>query len=159
MEQEYTWFAEEPRTGWCWAPIPQGSPSYVHFTPPQGSSGRALRVSILHSRNVGYGGDSLVLNGVTVLDSTFYNNRFMRLWTIREPDLSQGLNTLKIWSWNDEGTSAFNYMELETETPLVPGRQLFFLGKPEGLYTVNVPGRNPAPESSSRKTRTFRWNL
>jgi hypothetical protein len=140
MEQEYTWFAEEPRTGWCWAPIPQGSPSYIHFTPPQGSTGRALRVSILHSRNVGSGGDSLVLNGVTVLDSTFYNNKFMRLWTIPEPDLNQGLNTLKIWSWNEEGTSAFNYLELETNSPLAPGRQLFFLGKPEGFYTVGVPG-------------------
>ncbi len=164
MEQEYTWFAEEPRTGWCWAPITQGSPSYLHFTPPQGSTGRALRVSILHSRNVGFGGDSLVLNGVTVLDSTFRNNTFMRLWTVPRPVLNQGLNTLKIWSWNDEGTSAFNYLELETEAPLAPGRRLFFLGKPEGWYTVSVPGTEPGArvfltEDPYRPVELVGWDL
>lgn len=143
MEQDYSWFAEEDRTGWCWSPIPPASPSYIYFSPPPGSSGRALRVSILHSRTVGWGSDSLVLNGVTVFDSTFINNRYVRLWTVREPPLNPGVNTLKIWSRNDQGTSVFNYLELEVESPLETGRQLFFLGRPPGLYTIEVPGVEP----------------
>lgn len=143
LEQDFTWYAEEDRTGWCWSPIPQSSPSYIYFSPPPGSSGRTMRVSILHSRGTGFGSDSLVLNGVTVLDSTFLNNRFMRLWTIDDPPLNQGMNTLKIWSSNTEGPSAFNYLELELETPLAPDRQLFFLDRPAGSYTFEVSGVEP----------------
>jgi hypothetical protein len=143
LEQEFTWYVEETRTGWCWSPIPQSSPSYIYFSPPTGSSGRTMRVSIMHTRNTGSGSDSLVLNGVTVVDSTFLNNRFMRLWTIDDPPLNQGMNTLKIWSSNTEGPSAFNYLELELETPVAPDRQLFFLERPAGSYTFEVPGVEP----------------
>lgn len=142
LEQDYTWFAEEDRTGWCWSPIPQSSPSYIYFSPPPGSTGRTMRVSILHPQSL-TGSDSLVLNGVTVVDSTFINNRFMRLWCIDDPPLNQGMNTLKIWSSNSEGASAFNYLELELDTPLAPDRQLFFLDRPAGSYTFEVPGVEP----------------
>ncbi len=143
LEQDYTWYVEEDRTGWCWSPIPQSSPSYIYFSPPPGSSGRTLRVSIMHTRNTGSGSDSLVLNGVTVVDSTFLNNRFMRLWAIDDPPLNQGMNTLKIWSSNTEGPSAFNYLEIELETLLAPDRQLFFLDRAAGSYTFEVPGAEP----------------
>jgi len=142
LEQEYTWYVEEGRTGWCWSPIPQGSPSYIYFSPPPGSSGRTMRVSIMHPR-IGSGSDSLVLNGVTVVDTTFLINRYTWLWCIDDPPLNQGMNTLKIWSSNTEGSSAFNYLELELETPLAPDRQLFFLGRPAGSYTFEVPGVEP----------------
>lgn len=142
LEQDYTWFVEEDRTGWCWSPIPPSSPSYIYFSPPPGSSGRTMRVSILHPR-IGTGSDSLVLNGVTVVDSTFINNRFVWLWSIDDPPLNQGMNTLKIWSSNTDGPSAFNYLELELETLLSADRQLFFLDRPAGSYTLEVPGVEP----------------
>lgn len=142
LEQEYTWCEEEDRTGWCWSPVPQSSPSYIYFSPPPGSSGRTMRVSIMHPR-VGSGSDSLVLNGVTVVDTSFVINRFMWLWSIEDPPLVEGMNTLKIWSSNSDGSSAFNYLELELETPLSPDRQLFFIGRPAGDYTFEVPGVMP----------------
>lgn len=142
LEQDYSWCVEEDRTGWCWSPIPQGSPSYIYFSPPPGSSGRTMRVSIMHPR-VGSGTDSLVLNGVTLVDTSFVNNRYMWLWTIDDPPLNQGMNSLKIWSSNTEGSSEFNYLELELEVPVSPDRQLFFIDRPAGEYTFEVPGVEP----------------
>ncbi len=142
LEQEYSWSANEDRTGWCWAPIPEGSPSYIHFTAPAGSTARSLRLSILHG-NTGYGGDSIVLNDETIIDSTFINNTFIRLWTVSNPPLNPDMNTLRIWSWNDNWVSAFNYLELELESPVTTGRQLFFLNRPAGTYTIEVPGVEP----------------
>lgn len=140
LEQEYSWYPEEERTGWCWAPMIENVPSYIYFTPPAGSTGRALRVSILHQRHTGYAGDSLVLNGITVLDTTFVKDRCMYLWTVREPQLNQGMNTLKAWSWNASDGSAFNFFQLELNMPVETGRQLFTLDSAPGWYTFEVPG-------------------
>jgi hypothetical protein len=140
LEQDYTWFPEEDRTGWCWAPIQPNTPSTIFFTPPSGSTGRALRVSILHDKSFGYASDSIVLNGTAILDTAFVKNRYIYLWSVTDPPLSTGMNTLRIWSKNVHGGSAFNYFELELDAPVGPGRQLFLLNRTPGFYTLDVPG-------------------
>jgi hypothetical protein len=157
MEQDYSWFAEEDRTGWCWSPIPPASPSYIYFSPPPGSSGRALRVSILHSRTVGWGSDSLVLNGVTVFDSTFINNRYVRLWTVREPPLNPGVNTLKIWSRKRSGTSFSTIWSWRSSRPR--DRQAALLpGRPPAFTPLRSPGSNREPGPSSQTRPSSPWN-